>query len=57
MVENVNNKDFFCFFKACPECIGMSFFVCDPWATELNEMNEKCFKMLKSLFSHDFMMF
>ena len=33
----------------------MPFFVCDPWTTELHEMNEKCYWMLKSLFSHDFM--
>ena len=35
----------------------MSFFVRDPWTTELHEMNEKCFQMLKSLFSHDCMVF
>ena len=35
----------------------MSFFVCDPWTTELHEMIEKCFQMLKSLFSHDCMVF
>ena len=33
----------FCHFKAWSKCIGMSFFVSDPWTTELYEMNEKWF--------------
>ena len=50
-------QGFFCHFKTWPKCIGMSFFVCDPWTTELHEMNANCFQMLKSLFSHAFMVF
>ena len=55
MVENVTNKDFFVILK-----LGLNsllFFVCDPWTTELHEMNEKCYWMLKFLFSHDFMVY
>ena len=40
----------FCHFETWPKCIGMSFFVYDPWTTELLEMNENiwnlCFHMI-----------
>ena len=32
-------------------------FVCDPWTTQLREMNEQGFEMLTPLFPHDFMVF
>ena len=34
-----------------------AIFVCDTWTTELHEMNEKCYWMLKSLSSHDLMVY
>ena len=34
-----------------------AIFVCYPWTTELHEMNEKFFKMMLSLISHDFIVF
>ena len=43
MVENVTNKDFFVILKLDLNALECHFFVCDPWTTELHEMNEKCF--------------
>ena len=57
MVESVTNKDFFVILNCDLNALECHFFVCDPWTTELHEMNEKCFQMLKSLFSHDCMVF
>ena len=37
------NKDFFIILKLDLNALECHFFVCDPWTTELHEMNEKCF--------------